>query len=104
VLESAALIATVDLMLTNDSAPLHIANAVQTDVFAIFGPTVRRFGCYPFREHDKMLEVDLYCRPCSKHGGRRCPEKHFRCMRDIQPAFVFEEIMAYFRGKNDRQK
>ena len=95
ILESTALIQNLDLMLTNDSAPLHMANAVQTDVIAIFGPTVRRFGCYPFRENDTMLEIDLYCRPCSKHGAKTCPEKHFRCMRDIQPELVYKTIKQY---------
>ncbi len=104
VLESAAVIQQLDLMITNDSAPLHIANAVQTDVIAIFGPTVRRFGCYPYRANDKMLEIDLYCRPCSKHGGKKCPEKHFRCMRDLKPAMVFEAIISHLKGsKNEKQ-
>jgi len=98
VLESAAVIQKLDLMITNDSAPLHIANAVKTDVVAFFGPTVRRFGCYPYRKNDKMLEIDLYCRPCSKHGGKKCPEKHFRCMREIKPEFAFEVIISHLKG------
>lgn len=98
ILESAAVIQQLDLMITNDSAPLHIANAVKTDVIAFFGPTVRRFGCYPYRSNDRILEVDLYCRPCSKHGGKKCPEKHFRCMRDIKPGMTFDAIMSHLKG------
>ena len=94
ILESAALIQKLDLMVTNDSAPLHIANAVKTDVLAIFGPTVRRFGCYPYRERDRLLEIDLYCRPCARHGGKRCPERHFRCMREITPQMVYDSLKA----------
>jgi len=95
ILETAALISQLDLMLTNDSAPLHIANAVKTDVLAIFGPTVKEFGFFPFRENDKILEVkNLYCRPCGKHGGNRCPEKHFRCMREVTPEVVYSEIKS----------
>ena len=96
ILESAALIEELDLVLTNDSAPLHIANAMKTDVVAIFGPTVRRFGCYPYRDNDIMIEIDLDCRPCAKHGGRACPEKHFRCMMDIKPELVYEVIANHF--------
>ncbi len=92
ILESAALISKLNLMITNDSAPLHIANAVKTDVIAIFGPTVPVHGFFPFRDNDKIMEIDLYCRPCSKHGGTKCPEKHFRCMREIIPKMVFDEI------------
>lgn len=99
ILESAALIEKLDLVVSNDSAPLHIANAVKTDVIAFFGPTVRRFGCYPYRENDTMLEVDLPCRPCGKHGGNKCPEKHFKCMKDILPENVSAEIIKYLRRK-----
>ncbi len=94
-LQSAALIDQLDLLLCNDSAPLHMANAMNTPVFAIFGPTVKKFGCYPYQDNDKMIEIDLYCRPCSKHGGNICPEGHFRCMKDIRPERVVREVLAF---------
>ncbi len=96
-LASAAVIKKLALLVTNDSAPLHLANAVKTDVLAIFGPTVKKAGFFPYRENDRVLEIDLYCRPCGKHGGRRCPEKHFRCMLEITPEQVFKEVMSYIR-------
>ena len=92
---SAAIIQKLDLMLVNDSAPLHLANAVKTDVIAIFGPTVRRFGFYPLRENDTMLEVDLPCRPCRHNGGPICPEAHFGCMRELKPELVLQAIRKY---------
>jgi heptosyltransferase-2 len=97
ILESAALIRRLDLMIANDSAPLHIADAVGTPVFAIFGPTVRRFGCTPYRPHDRLFELDLDCRPCSRHGGRRCPQGHFRCMRDIPPEQITQAVLEFIR-------
>ena len=99
ILESAALIHRLDLLVSNDSAPLHIADAVGTPVFAIFGPTVRRFGCFPYRGHDRLFEIDLECRPCSKHGGRRCPRGHFRCMRDIPPERVLRAVLGFIGGE-----
>ncbi len=99
VLESAALIEGLDLMISNDSAPLHMANAVDTPAFAFFGPTVRRFGCFPYRPQDCVFEVDLDCRPCSKHGGRRCPQGHFRCMLDIRPRQVHAEIQRFMENR-----
>lgn len=95
-LESAVLIKKIDLVISNDSAPLHIANAVKTDVIAIFGPTVKKFGCYPYRDGDKILEVELDCRPCSKHGGDSCPKEHFKCMKNIKPKMVFEVVKNKF--------
>jgi heptosyltransferase II len=90
--ESAALIHKLDLLVCNDSAPLHIGNAVNTPVFAFFGPTVKAFGCYPYREHDKILEIDLSCRPCGKHGHDRCPLRHFKCMTEQLPNQIATQI------------
>lgn len=95
-MESAALIHKADLLICNDSSPLHIANAVKTPVFAIFGPTVKSFGCYPYRENDLLIETDLECRPCSKHGGDLCPLGHHKCMKDISPYSIYQKVLAYF--------
>jgi heptosyltransferase II len=95
VLESAAVLSRLDALVTNDSAPLHMADAAGTDVIAIFGPTVRRFGCAPWRPGDEVLERDLPCRPCSRHGGRRCPERHFRCMLDTTPETVAQRVRLH---------
>lgn len=88
ILGSAWLIRNCRLLISNDSAPLHLANAVQTPVLAIFGPTVKRFGFFPFRDCDRVLQIDLDCRPCGKHGHRRCPRGHFNCMTLISPGIV----------------
>lgn len=97
-LQSAALIDKMDLMLTNDSAPLHISNAMKTDVFAFFGPTVKEFGFFPFRSNDYVFEVDLDCRPCGLHGGKKCPLKHHNCMKFILPEEVMGKIEKKFEG------
>ncbi len=95
-LESAAVLQKCDLLICNDSAPLHMANAVQTPVFAFFGPTVQSIGYFPFGKDDFVFERDLDCRPCGSHGGEKCPLGHFRCMRDIQPAQVLVKILKHF--------
>jgi heptosyltransferase-2 len=102
ILESAALIEKLDLLITNDSAPLHIANAVKTDVIAIFGPTVKDFGFYPYRDHDKVIEVTLDCRPCGYHGGKKCPLKHHNCMKFIKPQTVFNEVIKILSLNKDK--
>jgi heptosyltransferase-2 len=95
--ETAGMVSKMNLMLTNDSAPLHIANALNVPVYSFFGPTVRKFGCYPYREKDKMLQFDLECRPCAKHGGNKCPLGHHNCMKLIKPEYVYNEIMEFFK-------
>lgn len=96
-LEAAAVIEQCDLVICNDSAPLHLANAVRTDVFAIGGPTdMRQMGYFPFREQDVIFETDLECRPCGSHGGRRCPEGHHRCMKDLKPEVILAKVLERF--------
>lgn len=91
-LESAAIIARCKLMICNDSGALHIANAMQVDVFAFFGPTVKSIGYFPFRPNDVVFEREMDCRPCGKHGSKECPLGHHKCMKDILPEEVFEVI------------
>ncbi len=83
-LQSSAVIKLAKLAITNDSAPAHIAAAVETPVVTIFGPTVPAFGFAPYATDSVVVENEgLYCRPCSKHGPMTCPEGHFRCMNEI---------------------
>ena len=96
ILGSAELIRRASLLITNDSAPLHIANSVGTKVTAIFGATVPGFGFYPYGEEDIVIEINgLKCRPCSIHGGNECPVNTFDCMMDIKE----DRIVASVWGK-----
>jgi heptosyltransferase-2 len=83
-LETAAAMDRCGVMITNDTGLMHLACARQVQVVAIFGPTVRQFGFFPDAARATVLEVQgLPCRPCTHIGLPRCPEGHFRCMRDI---------------------
>jgi len=90
--QSAALIKRAALLVTNDSAPLHLASAVGTPIVALFGPTITEFGFGPVRPGDVALGLDLQCRPCSSHGPPQCPLGHHRCMRDLTVEAVTRAI------------
>ena len=91
--QSAALIGRAALLVTNDSAPLHVATAMGTPIVAVFGPTLPEFGFGPISTGDVALGVSgLDCRPCSRHGPPRCPLGHHRCMRDLTPEVVAAAI------------
>jgi heptosyltransferase-2 len=93
--ESAALIQRAAALVTNDSAPLHLATAVGTPIVALFGPTVPEFGFGPRRPGDLTLGHNgLACRPCSKHGPRTCPLAHHRCMRELSVETVAAAVKA----------
>ncbi len=80
-LESAALIARADRTFVNDSAPLHLASAVNAPVTAFFCSTVPSFGFGPVSSDAVIVEVKekLNCRPCGLHGHKKCPKGHFDC-------------------------
>ena len=88
-LGSAALLARCVVLVTNDSAPLHLASAMNTPTVALFGPTVPAMGFGPLADRHVVLGRDeLTCRPCSAHGGQACPLGHWRCMRDMTASVV----------------
>lgn len=84
------LIPKLSLFITNDSGPMHLATSCGVPTLAIFGPTTRELGFFPYGEGHRVLEKDLPCRPCGLHGRHRCPEGHFLCMRLITAAEVVQ--------------
>lgn len=92
---SAALLARAALLVTNDSAPLHLATALGVPVVALFGPTAPAFGFGPVWPGDRVVEhPQLGCRPCHHHGPEACPLGHHRCMREIGVEMVVEAVTA----------
>lgn len=78
----AAVLAELDLLVTNDSGPMHLAAAVGVPCVALFGPTDRRRTA-PAGGADAghvVLDRDLWCSPCFR---RRCPLLHHGCLRGI---------------------
>ncbi|GAA4375887.1 glycosyltransferase family 9 protein [Hymenobacter koreensis] len=83
--QSASLVRQAQLVVSHDTGLMHIAAAFKKEIFSVWGNTVPAFGMYPYRTEFRLLEVEgLACRPCSKIGYEKCPQGHFRCMRDIR--------------------
>ncbi|MCL2888066.1 MAG: lipopolysaccharide heptosyltransferase II [Elusimicrobia bacterium] len=86
-----ALMRHFKLFITNDSGPMHIATAFGVPTLAIFGPTTKELGFFPYGKGHRVIEVKgLECRPCALHGGKKCPQGHFKCMNDITVEEVFK--------------
>lgn len=85
-LESAALISGASMTFVNDSAPMHMASAMNAPVTAVFCSTIPQFGFGPLSDKSFVVEVKerLSCRPCGSHGMKACPEGHFDCANKIQ--------------------
>ena len=90
-LASAELIGRAAVLVTNDSAPQHLASAMGTPTVAVFGPTVPDFGFGPLAPRSRTVgHPALDCRPCDRHGPQRCPLGHWRCMRET----TAEQVLA----------
>lgn len=84
-LQSAALMKGAKMNYVNDSAPMHMASAVNAPVTAIYCSTVPEFGFGPLSDDSRIVQVqeELPCRPCGLHGKKACPKGHFKCAYDI---------------------
>jgi ADP-heptose:LPS heptosyltransferase len=85
--QSASLVKQANVVISHDTGLMHIAAAFKKKIISIWGNTIPEFGMYPYQpdEASQIFEVKgLKCRPCSKIGYDKCPQKHFRCMNDIK--------------------
>jgi heptosyltransferase-2 len=91
-LASAELLSRCAGLVTNDSAPQHLASAVGTPTLTIFGPTIPAFGFGPLApRHATIGNEHLSCRPCDAHGPKVCPLGHWKCMREVEVEQVWRE-------------
>ncbi len=92
-LGAAELIRRARALVSNDSAPVHLASAMGTTTVEIYGPTAPVFGFAARAPWSRIIEPDpLPCRPCHKHGPAVCPLVHHRCMRDTPIGRVLAEV------------
>lgn len=74
---------------STDSGPLHIATAFGKPTLVLLGPTDDTYIANPASDM-RILSRHLECSPC--YNKVRCPLKHHRCMMDLTPEFVFDEL------------
>lgn len=95
--ESGALLSKAAFLVTNDSGPFHIGRSVSCPSFVIFGPTSP--GMFELGERDTLVYASTPCSPCSLHGDKVCPKKHFHCMKEI----TAEQILKKIEGKISKE-
>ena len=90
----------VDLVITNDSAPLHMASAVEVPTIAVFGPSdERKYG--PLAEKSIVVKPRISCRPC---GRARCAIGRVNgCISEVEIDEVFQAAGELLEGENSRQ-
>jgi len=78
-------ISYLDLLITGDSGPMHVASVFQIPTVAIFGPTIEKETSQWMNEKGLIIKKNLECQPCMK---RVCPLKHHNCMKLIKATDV----------------
>jgi heptosyltransferase II len=93
ILAAGELIRRARVLVSNDSAPVHLASAMGTATVEIYGPTAPIFGFAARAPWSRVVEPEpLECRPCHHHGPPACPLGHHRCMREIPISRVLAEV------------
>ena len=90
-----ALMGQLDVMLSMDSANMHLASLVGTKVVSVWG------GTHPFagflgwgQKAEDCVQQDLPCRPCSVYGNKPCWRGDYACMNGIQPKQIVEKLLS----------
>jgi len=94
------LIRQLDLMLTMDSANMHLASLVATPAVSIWGATHPFAGFMGWNQSaDNAVQVDLPCRPCSIYGKKPCHRGDYACLNEIQPETIVKKVVENFVEK-----
>jgi len=96
ILDELKIISNLDVMLCMDSANMHFASLVNTPVLSIWGATHPYTGFYGWRQNPKnAIQVDLYCRPCSVYGNKKCYRDDYACLTRISPQLVISSVNTF---------
>jgi len=86
----AALLKKAGLLITNDSATMHLASYLNVPVVAIFGPT-NETKYAPWSENSAVVKKDIFCRPCAK---AQCRFGTRACLACVRPDEVFSQVQS----------
>lgn len=87
-------ISNLDVMVSMDSANMHLASMYGVPVVSIWGATHPYAGFYGWGQKPAYaVQIDLYCRPCSVFGNKPGPRTDLACLQSITPLMVYQQVM-----------
>jgi ADP-heptose:LPS heptosyltransferase len=96
------LMSHLDVMLSMDSANMHMASLVATPVVSVWGATHPYAGFMGWGQNkENIIQVDLDCRPCSIYGQKPCLRGDYACMNMIKPETIVEKINTLLQTKQN---
>ena len=91
--EELALMSHLDVMVTMDSANMHLASLVHTPVVSVWGATHPYAGfCGMQAPRSRIIQADLACRPCSIYGNKKCVRRDYACLSTIMPRQIVDAV------------
>jgi ADP-heptose:LPS heptosyltransferase len=85
----------LDIMLSMDSANMHLASLVNTPVVSVWGATHPYAGFYGYNQKpENAVQIDLRCRPCSIFGENSCWRGDYACLTEITPQMIVKQIRS----------
>ncbi len=106
--ESARLIESAKVVVSNDTGLMHIAAAFHKPIVSLWGNTAPEMGMFPYYGHNdlrkkpsgKSILIEnwkLGCHPCSKLGYERCPRGHFKCMQELEELEIAGAVQNFWK-------
>ena len=91
-----ALMSQLDVMLSMDSANMHLASLVGTRVVSVWGGTHPYAGFLGWNQKEEdCIQLDMPCRPCSVYGNKPCFRGDYACLSGITPEQVINKLSPY---------
>jgi len=85
----------LDVMLSMDSANMHLASLVNTPIVSVWGATHPYAGFYGYNQKpENAVQIDLECRPCSIFGNKPCWRGDYACLAGISPEMIVKKITS----------
>ncbi|GHT11785.1 glycosyl transferase family 1 [Bacteroidia bacterium] len=94
--EELALMNDLNVMVSMDSANMHLASLVNTPVVSVWGATHPYAGFYGYNQHpENAIQANLPCRPCSVFGNKPCKRGDYACLKDISPEQIWHRVSVF---------
>jgi ADP-heptose:LPS heptosyltransferase len=93
-----AVISQLDVMMSMDSAGMHLASLEGIPVVSVWGATHHFAGFLGYgQSENNIIADDIECRPCSIYGNKPCFRKDYACLYNIRPETIVDSLSKFIR-------